>query len=148
VHRDVKPGNVMLVPDGHVSISCGMAEGVRVQANELLQDVFVNLIGNAIKHARGPASVNIRMSLETKYGRRYCRISVEDDGPGIPDELKDVIFDRFRRGNTKAKGSGLGLYLVRTLVESYEGNVWVEDRVPGDYTKGARFVVILPAIDN
>jgi signal transduction histidine kinase len=41
---------------------------------------------------------------------------------------------------------GLGLYLVKSLVESYHGSVWVEDRVPGDHTKGSRFVVMLPAI--
>jgi signal transduction histidine kinase len=41
---------------------------------------------------------------------------------------------------------GLGLYLVKTLVDSYGGRVWVEDRVPGDRTKGARFVVMLPAV--
>jgi signal transduction histidine kinase len=42
---------------------------------------------------------------------------------------------------------GLGLYLVRTLVDSYNGSVWAEDRVKGDHTKGARFVVMLPAVD-
>jgi signal transduction histidine kinase len=45
------------------------------------------------------------------------------------------------------KGSGPGLYLVKSLVEGYGGRVWVEDRVHGDHTKGARFVVMLPAAD-
>jgi signal transduction histidine kinase len=43
---------------------------------------------------------------------------------------------------------GLGLYIVKTLVESYGGRVWVEDRVAGDHTKGARFVVMLPTVEK
>ena len=43
---------------------------------------------------------------------------------------------------------GLGLYLVKSLVESYGGRVWVEDRIAGDHTKGARFVVMLPAVEK
>ena len=71
--------------------------------------------------------------------RRHCRVAVEDDGPGIPDDFKGKIFNRMLKGSEKAKGMGLGLYLVKSLVESYGGRVWVEDRVPGDHTKGARF---------
>lgn len=48
------------------------------------------------------------------------------------------------RGNTKARGKGPGLYLVKKLVDDYHGAVWVEDRVPGDYAKGAKFVIMLP----
>jgi len=72
---------------------------------------------------------------------------VEDNGPGIPDILKARIFNRFERGDTKAHGKGLGLYIVRSLIEDYHGRVWVEDRVPGDHAKGARFVIMIPAID-
>jgi signal transduction histidine kinase len=46
----------------------------------------------------------------------------------------------------KEKGMGLGLYLVKSLADSYGGQVWVEDRVRGDHTKGARFVVLMPAV--
>jgi len=117
-----------------------------VQANELLRDVFVNLIGNAIKHSTGPAFINIRMAQEKNDDRQYCTVAIEDNGPGVPGEMKEKVFDRLRRGDTKAKGAGLGLYLVKTLVDSYGGKVWVEDRVTGDHMKGARFVVMLPTI--
>jgi signal transduction histidine kinase len=118
-----------------------------VQANELLKDVFYNLISNAIKHsdAARPITINVQVEPFTESGRIYYRCSVEDNGPGIPDELKGKLFHRFQRGATKAHGKGLGLYLVRMLVESYHGKVWVEDRVPGDHTKGARFIITLPA---
>jgi signal transduction histidine kinase len=59
--------------------------------------------------------------------------------------LKPKLFNQFQRGKTKALGKGLGLYPVRMLVEGYHEKVWVEDRVPDDHTKGARFVVMLPA---
>ena len=118
-------------------------------ADELLYDVFANLVDNAIKHCCDvPPAVDIRLETADMGGRKFCLVSVEDNGPGIPDDLKKAIFERMRRGDTKAKGSGLGLYLVRTLVESYGGRVWVEDRVQGDRSRGSRFVVMLPMADN
>jgi signal transduction histidine kinase len=123
--------------------------GLIVKANELLKDVFVNLITNATKHSdiEKMLTVNVKVEPVNENGQKYYRCSVEDNGPGIPGELKGQLFNRFKRGRTKAHGKGLGLYLVRTLVEGYGGKVWVEDRVPGDHTKGARFMVMLPASD-
>jgi signal transduction histidine kinase len=116
-----------------------------VLANELLRDVFVNIVGNAIKHSRGNIAINVSLSVEQRQGTHFCRVDVEDTGPGIPDDRKKVIFDRMGSDRTKLLGKGLGLYLVKTLVDDFHGKVWVEDRVPGDYEKGARFVVLLPA---
>jgi len=79
-------------------------------------------------------------------GRLYYKVSVEDNGPGIPDEIKPILFTRSLRGTHKVKGSGIGLYLVKTLVKSYNGHVWAEDRVQGDRNKGSRFVVMLPGL--
>jgi signal transduction histidine kinase len=120
-----------------------------VDANELLKDVFVNLITNAVKHSdeEKPVTVNVKVEPVNENSKKYYRCIVEDDGPGISDEVKGKLFHRFQRGETKAHGKGLGLYLVRTLVEGYHGKVWVEDRVPGDHTKGTRFVVMLPAAE-
>jgi signal transduction histidine kinase len=89
--------------------------------------------------------VGIASEVITIKDKTYCKVSVEDDGPGIPDDLKPKLFSRFRRGPTKASGKGLGLYLVKNLVEGYGGEVSVEDRVAGDHTKGSRFVITLPA---
>ncbi len=119
-----------------------------VKGSDLLRDVFFNLISNAVKHSEPDMPVTIDVGVERvdQNGRAYYRCTVEDNGPGVPDSLKSKLFHRFQRGKTQAHGKGLGLYLVRTLVEGYHGKVWVEDRVPGDHTKGARFVVMLPAI--
>ncbi len=120
-----------------------------VKANQLLHDVFSNLLSNAIKHAdHCNGRISIILEAVADDDRPAYTISVEDNGPGIPDDMKGKVFNRLQRGETRAKGIGLGLYLVKSLVESYHGRVWVEDRVAGDHTKGARFVVMLPAYDK
>jgi signal transduction histidine kinase len=118
----------------------------RIRANELLHDIFSNLVDNAIKHTDDGSKIAIALEKVMLDDGPYYRVSVEDDGPGIPDDHKALLFNRMRKGASKVKGTGLGLYLVRSLVESYNGHVRVEDRVPGDHSKGARFIVLLPAI--
>jgi len=136
-----------LVPAGSIILTVHGSH--RVMANILLHDVFSNLAGNAIKHfAGGNIKINIMLETADVTGANYCRVSIEDNGPGVPDLMKDKIFNRLQRGVTKARGMGLGLYLVKALIESYDGMIWVEDRVKGDHTKGARFVVMLPAVEK
>ncbi len=132
-----------------VRTNVGNGDHLYVKANDLLPDVFSNLVDNAIKHSlsRRP-KVAVIVSRIGHSGRSYYKIDVEDDGPGIPDELKDVIFNRHLRSSKYSKGSGIGLFLVKTLVRSYGGQVWAEDREPGDRSKGARFVVLLPAVET
>ena len=112
-----------------------------VLADEGLSEIFVNLITNAIKFSE-PESV--RVAIEANPLR--AKVVVEDRGPGIPDESKGRIFERgySKPGDVRKKSTGLGLAIVRALVERYRGRVWIEDRVAGDYSKGARFVVELP----
>ncbi len=117
-----------------------------VEANELLYDVFSNLVSNAIKYSGSHAHVTINLELVQECCGNYYRVSVEDNGPGVPDSFKLKVFNRLLRGDAGAKGMGLGLYIVKTLVDSFQGRVWVEDRVPGDHRKGAKFVVMLPAL--
>jgi PAS domain S-box-containing protein len=136
------------VPNKTVTLNLNGYMYCHVRANELLHDVFANLVSNAIKHTGDRADIMIDLEILEEDGRRFCRVMVEDDGPGIPDDFKGRIFNRVLKGTDKAKGMGLGLYLVKSLVESYDGRVWVEDRVLGDHTKGARFVVMLPASEK
>jgi signal transduction histidine kinase len=133
----------------HVTVNYTPTES-HVLATGLVKDVFVNLVGNAVKHSDANKPLEISISQTKVYGtdESYHKVYIDDNGPGIPDELKTRIFNRFERGNTKAKGKGLGLFLVKTLVQDFYGKIWVEDRVKGDYTKGARFVVMLPAVEK
>jgi signal transduction histidine kinase len=106
-----------------------------------LDRVLANLLDNAERHAGGAVWVVVRQDGDV------ARIEVEDDGPGVPAELREQIFERFARGTRAGSrgddsGSGLGLALVREHVRRHGGRVWVEDRVP----RGSRFVVELPAV--
>ena len=134
------------VPYKAITLDMDRCEHCHVRANELLHDVFANLVSNAIKHTGDRADITIYLDVAEDNGKPYCRVAVEDNGPGIPDDFKGRIFTRGLKGTASAKGMGLGLYLVKSLVDSYDGRVWVEDRVAGDHTKGSRFVVMLPAI--
>jgi PAS domain S-box-containing protein len=134
-----------LVPGREVTICYRPVKGY-VMANPLLKDVFLNIVGNAIKHSTGPVHVAIRASPVKGHGKRCHEVTIEDDGPGILDGQKEKIFSRPDR-TANAMGRGLGLYIVKSLVDGFGGSIRVEDRIPGDHSKGCRFVVLLPAVD-
>lgn len=124
-----------------------MLEGVDdlvIASAGLIREAFFNLVDNTVRHSDGP--VNVWIKGRKVDGRAV--VAVEDDGPGIPDELKAKLFVRRSRGRSRTSGHGLGLFLVRSLVEGHGGTVRVEDRVPGDHTKGTRFVVELPLVSS
>jgi PAS domain S-box-containing protein len=135
-------------PDRDVNVTLTSTKKCLIYANELIHDVFVNLISNAIKHSPSDRRLEIVIDLrKVKHDSRdFYRVSIADNGPGIPDSLKEGLFKRFEQIKTKATGRGLGLYLVKTLLEDMGGSISVEDRVKGDYHKGARFIVLLPAM--
>lgn len=113
-------------------ISC-VGPGVSVMADELLGEVFTNLIGNSLKF--GGPDTEIGINVRGEDGQ--VEVTVTDDGPGIPDDLKPEIFNRFRKGKSKKSGKGLGLFISRMLIERYGGRIWAEDRVKGSPEKGA-----------
>jgi PAS domain S-box-containing protein len=116
----------------------------KVMANALLKDAILNVLGNVIKHTTEGPVIDIRVEKIAGAGTSLCRVTIDDNGPGIPDEMKPRLFNRFERGSTPASGKGLRLYLVRMLIEGYGGQVGVEDRVSGDHSRGSRFVIVLP----
>lgn len=133
------------VPGRAVTLEYQKPEGCIVKANQLLEAVFTNLIGNSAKHSTGPVRIWITVDSTLENGKKYYEVAVTDNGPGIPDDMKAHLFQRFKNESTKATGHGLGLYLAKTIAEDFGGRVRVDDRVPGDYTRGAKFVVLLPA---
>jgi signal transduction histidine kinase len=119
--------------------------GVMVAADKRrLVRVIANLLDNAHKYGGGATSVSLRRIDDA------VQIAIEDRGPGVALEDRDLIFDRFARGQTSGRrsateGVGLGLALVAEHVRVHGGRVWVEDRLDG--AEGARFVVELPVVE-
>ena len=107
-----------------------------------LQRVIANLLTNAINHS--PRGERVEIILEA--GSSYQTVKVTDNGAGIkPDELPH-LFERFYQGQSdrQAKGSGLGLYLSRQIVEAHSGTIWAENRHP----TGATFAFRLPTLPH
>lgn len=127
---------VDVVPDAHIIYEMPPFE---VLADQLLGEVFTNLIGNSLKH--GGKDVTIWIRARPVAGGIEC--SVEDDGPGIPDEKKLQLFRRFETVEGRNTGHGLGLYITRSLVERYGGSCSVTDRVKGRPGEGLAVRILL-----
>ncbi len=107
-----------------------------------LRRVFTNLVGNAIKFTdQGSVLVRMQGMGNTEAGDRWVVIEVVDTGPGIPPEDLAELFQRFRHGNHRRAGSGLGLHLSSRIVEAHNGSLTVQSAVE----QGSCFTVKLPA---
>lgn len=136
-------------PEGrNVKINYSPRSRLMIMGTMLMREVFCNLIGNAIKHSNRDVTVDVRVDDVDRYGRKFYDVSISDNGQGIPEDVKRKLFSRFQRGATKAHGKGLGLFIVKSLVEQAGGDVTVGDRVPGDFSKGAKFTVSLPVCEG
>jgi len=110
----------------------------KVSGGSLLEELFSNLMENSIIHS-GCSEIKIS-SRETE---EECIVTIEDDGKGITDEEKEKIFERgYKEG--ESAGSGLGMYLVKEIVQSYDGSVEVKDSDLG----GVRFDVHLRKVQE
>lgn len=105
-----------------------------------LEQIFFNLIENALTHGGGGVTVTLDRGEELDGSPESVVVCVDDEGDGIPEGDREKIFGRFWHGPSNAS-TGLGLYVVRGLVEAHGGTVTVTDNTAG----GARFVVRLPA---
>jgi signal transduction histidine kinase/ligand-binding sensor domain-containing protein len=112
---------------------------------ERIGRVLDNLIGNAVKYAPRRTTVTVRLRPEARDGETIARIEVQDEGPGVPPEVRERIFERFERlseeAYARAPSTGLGLSIVKHFVELHHGRVWVES----EPQQGSTFVVELPA---
>lgn len=127
-------------------IHAAAQEGCRVEGDEdWLRQVLENLLGNAIKYSPERRSI----WLDVRREGDKVRLAVKDEGPGLSDDDKARIFGRFQRLSARPTGgessTGLGLSIVRQLLDRHDGRVWAESEGRG---KGATFFVELPALDG
>lgn len=105
---------------------------------EKMTQVFVNIFNNAIEAVSDGGMIVITTTEREEESSRYIDITIEDNGPGVPQHLLEEIFKPFF--TTKAKGTGLGLSIVKRIVEAHGGRIHAQLRYP----KGATFVITLP----
>jgi signal transduction histidine kinase len=106
-----------------------------------IEHIVENLLTNAVRHTSPASHIWVRVAAEDGG----AMITVEDDGPGVPDDMKEAIFEVFQRGPEAAgtPGTGIGLSLVARFAGLHGGRAWVEDRTGG----GASFHIFLPGND-
>jgi PAS domain S-box-containing protein len=107
-----------------------------------LDIVFTNLLQNAIHALEGVVrpEITVRAAVEES---RYVHVSIEDNGPGVPQEIRSRVFDPFFTTKEVGSGTGLGLSISQAMLAKRGGGI----RYDGDYAGGARFVVSLPAVN-
>ncbi len=120
----------------HVQIDENLS-GVLVRGSRLLPMVFENLFRNAVQHAGETPIVTVQATPMEES----VQILVWDNGPGVPDAVRDQLFAR--GASTKTSGGGLGLYLSRRIIEACDGSIVLTESEEG---KGAQFRVMLPII--
>jgi signal transduction histidine kinase len=109
-----------------------------------MRQLLHNLIRNAIESLsdRDDGKVDMRLESTEVDGAVWLMLSIEDNGPGIPEDMLDKLFEPY--ATSKSKGSGLGLAVVKRIVEEHSGVLYAENRPEG----GARIVVRLPTCSS
>ncbi|HSM25076.1 MAG TPA: sensor histidine kinase, partial [Anaerolineaceae bacterium] len=102
--------------------------------------VIINLLENAIKFT----PLDGKIHLSAKPDGEQLLISINDSGPGIPDDAQERIFNKFTRLDSKSfpKGIGLGLAFCKLAVNAHDGKIWVESKVG----EGSQFNILLPLL--
>ncbi len=106
-----------------------------------LIQVFVNLLRNGVKAIGGAGVITADASCETVHGREWCSLTIDDTGPGIPEEVLPNIFEAFVSNRLDSEGTGLGLTVADSIVQRHGGQIRASNRRSG----GARLEVRLPA---
>jgi signal transduction histidine kinase len=127
-----------------INIKKEVLEGLNVLGGEFLIDAIENILINAIIHNENK---KIKIWIETSEiiedNTNYIKIEFKDNGLGIIKKRKISIFERSHRLRKSTIGMGIGLSLVKKIINGYDGKVWVENRVKGDRSKGSNFIVLL-----
>ncbi|MFB6197470.1 MAG: sensor histidine kinase, partial [Halobacteriaceae archaeon] len=109
-----------------------------VLADDLLEEVIENILWNAVQHNDKDVP---RVWIDVTRGEEVTTVRVADNGPGVPDDLKESIFQEGQKG-IKSPGTGFGLYFVREIIDAYGGTVEVTDNDP----EGAIFSISIPRV--
>ncbi len=118
-----------------------------ISANEFILDVFETILINAVKYNKNPIiEIEIIINKDEIDKNPYIKFQFLDNAMGIRDERKEIIFQRVQDKKLIGSGMGLGLSLVKNIIQSYHGRIWVENRIKGDHSKGSNFIILIPEV--
>jgi PAS domain S-box-containing protein len=148
VLKDVKNFLIKSYHDKNVEIMINTPyDEIKVYANQLLSDLFENILINAIRYNRNHSiQIIINISKRKNEDNNFIKLEFIDNGIGIPDTMKEKIFQRGYNAKEFVSGLGLGLTLVKKILNLYKGEIWVQDKIEGDYTQGSNFVILIPEV--
>lgn len=140
--RDVAEIRQRVLRSENIEVRTRMDQGAEavLGLGQELQQVVINLATNAEHAVRGRPHAVVELATEAREG--WVRLTVEDSGPGVPNEVRSRIFDPFFTTKSPDEGSGLGLSICQRVVAEVGGRIWLEDSTA---LGGAKFIVELPA---
>ena len=125
----------------HITVNYDVpSEGLTIIGNQYVSDIFFNVIHNAAFFDPSD-DVTIDIHVEHDESNERVRVLVDDNGPGIPEPIKKAIFRRIEEGSREKAGRGLGLTLINIILQTIDGNIWVEDRIVDGKMKGTRVTI-------
>ncbi len=127
-----------------VSFDCPEGECV-VGADGLIHDLFMNLLGNAVKHNPSPTA---EVDVSIQNGAGVWRVTIEDHGTGISDDRKSDLLANIPKTPDRLNGTGMGLSIVTLLVDRYSGVIGISDRVRGDHSEGTCVELAFPKLNG
>ncbi len=135
-------------PQNSVNFELFLDESVdnfEILGNEFLNDLFLNIFHNAVKHHRNSPNVHFYVSITDMTKEQCWKIEIQDDGPGIPDDLVESLFS-ISEDESPATEKGIGHLIIRKTVKWYGGKVWAENRKQEGRIKGTSIYVMLPKL--
>jgi len=155
ISYDLKPVNLLSIitkvettlfemfPERKIEIIKKLGPKYYILADSLFKQLILNLLLNSVKNDKHDKVV---IEIEAKNTENECVITISDHAKGISMKKRERLFKRYSEFTSKGKGSGLGLFIVKTLVDHYNGKLVVESRDPRDYKLGTVFKITLPVI--
>lgn len=128
-----------------IKINYDPLEGCCVAAGELIDDTFSRIIDNFLEYSDPKV---LKIKAYWTINKKGCIFAFEDNGPGIPDGLKKKLMSAVWDQKGVNVRRILGFQFIKTIIDACHGDIWIEDRVPGDHSKGTRLVVMLPAVEK
>ena len=118
-----------------------------ILGNEFLNDLFLNIFHNAVKHHRNSPEVQFNIFITNVASKACWKIEIQDDGPGIPENLVESLFS-ISEDESPSTEKGIGHLIIRNTVRWYGGKVWAENRMKNGRIEGATILVKLPKLLN